>query len=292
LLGKIAGGTTMTDPKILPDVETLAAAIPDGAKLAIFKDNGVAMEATRALIRRGARGLHVVTVPTSAFQAELMIAAGIVATIETSGVTMWELGQAPAFVRAVRTGAVAIRDATCPAIYAQIQAGEKGIPFMPIRGLIGSDLLKVRPDFKVIDNPFGPPFGPNGEPDPIVALPAIRPDVALFHAPKADRSGNVFVGGQLELKIIAHAALASYVTVEEIVEDNLMEDEATGGATIPSMYISGVAPAPNGAWPLAMPGYYAADAGYLERYCQAARSEEGLAQWLASEGLVPRAAAE
>ncbi|HUT48742.1 MAG TPA: CoA-transferase [Alphaproteobacteria bacterium] len=278
----------MIDPKILPDVETLAARIPDGAKLAIFKDNGVAMEATRALIRRGARNLHIVTVPTSAFQAELLIAAGCVATIETSGVTMWELGQAPAFVRAVRTGALRILDSTCPAIYSQIQAGEKGIPFIPIRGLIGSDLLAVRDDYKVIDNPFGA----NGEADPIVALPAIRPDVALFHAPKADRAGNVFIGRQSELKTIAHAAHASYVTVEAIVEGSLMEDETTGGATIPAMYITGVAHAPKGAWPLPMPGYYPGDTDTLAQYCQAARSEEGLAAWLASEGLAPRAAAE
>jgi len=278
----------MADPKILPDVETLAARIPDGAKLAIFKDNGVAMEATRALIRRGARDLHLVTMPTSAFQAELLIAAGCVGTIETSGVTMWELGQAPTFVRAVKTGAVRILDATCPAIYAQIQAGEKGIPFIPIRGLIGSDILTVRPEFKVIDNPFGP----DGASDPIVVLPAIRPDVALFHAPKADRAGNVFVGGQLELKTLAHAAHKSYVTVEEIVEDDLMTDEVTAGATIPAMYVTGVAPAPKGAWPLPMPGYYPGDTDYLVHYCQAARSEEGLAQWLAAEGLAPRAAAE
>lgn len=278
----------MTDPKILPDIETLAARIPDGAKLAIFKDNGVAMEATRALIRRGARNLHIVTVPTSAFQAELLIAAGCVGTIETSGVTMWEFGQAPAFVRAVKTGAVRILDSTCPAIYSQIQAGEKGIPFIPIRGLIGSDLLAVRDDYKVIDNPFGT----NDEPDPIVALPAIRPDVALFHAPKADRAGNVFIGSQSELKTIAHAAHKSYVTVEEIVEDSLMADETAGGVTIPSMYITGVAHAPKGAWPLPMPGYYPGDTDTIAQYCQAARSEEGLAQWLATEGLAPRAAAE
>jgi glutaconate CoA-transferase, subunit A len=278
----------MANSKILPDVESLAARIPDGAKLAIFKDNGVAMEATRALIRRGARNLHIVTVPTSAFQAELLIAAGCVGTIETSGVTMWELGQAPAFVRAVRTGAVRILDATCPAIYSQIQAGEKGIPFIPIRGLIGSDILTVRPEFKVIENPYGD----DGQSDPIVVLPAIRPDAALFHAPKADRAGNVFIGRQLELKILAHAAHKTYVTVEEIVEDDLMADEATGGATIPAMYITGIAQAPKGAWPLPMPGYYPGDTDYLARYCQAARSEEGLSAWLASEGLGPRAAAE
>lgn len=274
----------MAGPTMLPDLAALAAAIPDGAKLALYKDSGVAMAATRALIKRGARDLHIVTVPTSGFQAELLIAAGCVATIETSGVTMWELGQAPAFARAVRSGAVAVRDATCPAIYAQIQAAEKGIPFMPLRGLIDSDLMRVRGDFKVIDNPFGAG-------DPIVALPAIVPDVTIFHARCADRAGNVFVGGAGELKMLAHAARRTFVTVEEIVDDDLTADETMAGAVLPALHVDGIAVAERGAWPLEMPGLYAADRDYLKRYVAAAATAEGLAGWLAAEGLRPRAAA-
>ena len=91
---------------------------------------------------------------------------------------------------------------------------------------------------------------------------------------------------------LAHAAHATYVTAEEIVEHDLTGDAATAGATIPAAYVTGVALAPNGAWPMQMPGLYASDTDYLARYCQAARSEDGLAQWLVAEGLAPRAAAE
>src|SRR5216683_2567355 len=80
---------------------------------------------------------------------------------------------------AVTAGSVRVMDATCPAIHAALQAAEKGVPFMPLRGLIGSDLINVRPDWRVINNPFA------ARGDPIVLLPAIRPDVALFHAPMA-----------------------------------------------------------------------------------------------------------
>ena len=72
---------------------------------------------------------------------------------------------------------------------AGLVAAQKGIPFMPIRGIIGSDLMKASSDWKIIDNPFAPG-------DPIVVVPAIRPDVALFHAPEADRFGNVRIGRQ------------------------------------------------------------------------------------------------
>ena len=64
-------------------------------------------------------------------------------------------------------------DATCPAIHAGAARGEKGVPFVPLRGILGSDLLAHRPDWKVIDNPFAAG-------DAIVVIPAIRPDVALF----------------------------------------------------------------------------------------------------------------
>ena len=146
----------MTDV-ILPNVDQLAAEVPDGAKIVVFKAEGgsAAMAATHALIRRGVKDLHIVTAPTSGLQADMLIGAGCVATVETSGVTMGEYGQAPCFGRAVRAGTIRVIDSTCPAVYAGLQAGEKGIPFMPLRGLIGSDIVAYRDDYRIIDNPFG-----------------------------------------------------------------------------------------------------------------------------------------
>jgi glutaconate CoA-transferase subunit A len=259
----------------LTSLESLAAAIPDGALLAVPKDSsGVAMAATRALIRRGVRNLHLVCVPTSGLQADLLIGAGAVATIETSAVTMGEFGAAPRFVEAIRNGSLNILDATCPAIYAALQAGEKGLPFIPLRGLIGSDVLRHRSDWKIIDNPFG-------HNDAIVALPAIRPDVALFHARCADREGNVFIGKEREVLLMAHAAKTTLVTVEEIVDYNLLEDPARGGAVLPAIYVCAIAVAKRGAWPLAFADEYAIDDAAINRYMALARSAEGVAQFLA-----------
>src|SRR5262245_43371936 len=132
------------------------------------------MEATRALIRRALRRLRLVACPTSTLQADLLIGAGCVETVETSAVSLGEFGAAPCFTRAAMSGAVRILDATCPALHAALQAAEKGVPFMPLRGLIGSDVLAHRPDWRVIDNPFG-------ERDVIVLVPALQAEVALFH---------------------------------------------------------------------------------------------------------------
>ena len=134
----------------------------------------------------------------------MLIGAGCVATVETAAVTLGEHGLAPRFTAAIKAGSIRMLDATCPAIHAALQASEKGIPFMPLRGIIGSDILAHRPDWKVGENPFAAD-------DPIVYLPALRPDVALFHAPLADRDGNVWVGVRRELMLMAHASKAALV---------------------------------------------------------------------------------
>jgi glutaconate CoA-transferase subunit A len=255
-------------------IETLAAEIPDGALLAIPKDSsGAAMAATREIVRRGVRGLHLVCVPVGGLQADILIGAGAVATIETSAVTLGEFGTAPRFNAAAREGSIRIQDATCPAIYAALQGGEKGLPFMPLRGLIGSDLLRHRTDWKVIDNPFA-----SG--DPIVALPAIRPDIALFHAPLGDRHGNVYVGNRRELILMAHAAKQTLVTVEEFVDGNLMDDPLRSVGVLPALYVTRIAAARHGAWPLALCGHYPDDEAMLARYAGAAITTSGFRDFL------------
>ena len=252
----------------------LAARVPRGAKLAVPADYaGVAMAATAPLIGAGVRDLHIVCVPTGGLQVDLLIGAGAVATLETSAVTLGEAGSAPAFVRAVREGSITLLDATCPAILSGLVAAEKGVPFVPMRGLLGSDLLLARPDWRVIDNPFAPG-------DPIAVIPAIHPDVALFHAPEADRDGNVWIGRRRELALMAHAARATLVTVERIRGTSLLEDELTAAGVLPALYVDAVAVAPGGAAPYGLWGAYPADGAALMAYAAAARTADGFARYL------------
>ena len=259
---------------VLSSLEDIAARIPDGARLAVSQDStGVSMAATRALVRRGARGLRLVCVPISGLQADVLIGAGCVATVETSAVTLGEFGTGPRFAAALKTGSIRVLDATCPAIHAALQAGQKGLPFIPLRGLIGTDVLALRDDWKVIDNPFS--IG-----DPIALLPAIRPDAALFHAPMADRDGNIFIGRNRDLLTMAQASHECFVTVEKIVEDDLMADPARSPGVIPAIYVSGVAVAARGAAPLRFLDDYPADETVLSDYARMARTDEGFRTWL------------
>ena len=258
----------------LLSVDALADCVPDASKVALPADYSYcAMGTIRALVRRNARRLHLVGVPTVGFQGDLLIGADCVTTVETSAVTLSEYGLAPRFTAAVRAAAVHMMDATCPAIHAALQASEKGIPFIPLRGLIGSDILRMRSDWKIGANPFS-------ENDPIVYLPALKPDVALFHAPVGDRFGNVWIGVRRELMLMAHASAETYVTVEEIVDGNLMDDDQVKAGVIPGFYITALAEAKQGAWPVGLPAHYPPDHSHLARYAEMAKTEDGFRQYL------------
>lgn len=270
-----------------PTIDDLAALVPDGASITVHKGDepDVPMALARALIRRGVRGLHVVTLPTAAYPAsgmlvDLLIGAGCVASVETSGISLHELGPAPRFSAAVKAGTLKVLDATCPAVYAALQAGAKGQPFAPLRGLIGSDLLRHRPDWKVIDNPVA---APGTGPDPIVVLPALNADVAIFHAAKADAEGNVWVGRDRDRLLAAHAADTVLVTVEQRAPGCFFDDEALAAGTIPAALIAALAVVPGGCWPMAIDGTCDLDA--VRHYQQAARSDEGFADYLQREVL-------
>jgi glutaconate CoA-transferase subunit A len=259
--------------------DALAALIPDGALVALPPDNSLPSVAlAKALIRKGARGLRLLGVPVSGFATDILIGAGCVAEVETSAVSLGEAGFAPRFGAALKDGRITVRDATCPAIHTMLQAAEKGVPFMPLRGLIGSDILAHRPDWKVVSNPFAT----DGE-DPIVLLPARQPDFAVFHAAMADAEGNVWLGRRRECATIAHAAKAALVTVERVVEGNFLEDERLAPGAIGATYVTGFAVAERGARPSALLDEYGFDAAHVADYARAARTAEGFRAWLDRE---------
>ena len=258
----------------LKDAEAIAAAIPDGAALGLPPDYSlVAMAVVRALVRRKAKDLKLIGVPQLGLCADILIGAGCVREVETSAVTLGEAGLAPRFTEAAEKKTLKIVDATCPMVHSGLQATEKGVPFMPLRGVLGSDLVERHPDWKTIDNPYA-------KGDPILLAKAIVPDVALFHARWADEAGNVWVGRRQELATIAHASQACYATYEELKPGDMLEDELLAPGCISSVYVTGVARAPRGAWPLGVPGAYGIDDAHLMQYAKLAKTAAGFRQYL------------
>lgn len=259
--------------RFLTGPDKLAEEINDGALIALPPDYSLpAMAVVRALIRRKARNLRLLGVPVLGMCADLLIGAGCVSEIETSAVSLGEAGLAPRFTEAVEQGRLKVRDATCPAVHTALQAAEKGVPYMPLGGVLGSDLIRDRTDWRVAPDPF------SGK--DILLVQALRPDFALFHARWADDAGNVWVGRRRELATIAHAAKATLVTFEEKREGDMLEDELLAPGCISSVYVSALAPAPKGAWPFGAPGMYPIDDAHLAAYARAAKTQSGFEQYL------------
>ena len=254
--------------------EGLAARIADGALLALPPDYSLpAMEVVRCLIRKKSRNLRLLGVPVLGMCADLLIGAGCVTEVETSAVSLGEAGLAPRFTEAVERGEIKVRDATCPAVHSALQAAERGVPYMPLRGVIGSDLVRARSDWKIVDG--------------VLNIPALRPDVALFHARWADEAGNVWVGRRRELATVAHAAKETFVTYDELKPGDMLEDEILAPGVISSLYVGATAHAPKGAWPLGLPGVYGADDTHLSQYARAAKTREGFQRYLDQWVLTP-----
>jgi glutaconate CoA-transferase, subunit A len=233
-----------------------------------------AMEVVRGLIRRRAKGLRLLGVPILGLCADLLIGAGCVDEIESSAVSLGEAGLAPRFSDAIESGKLKMKDATCPAIHSALQAAEKGVPYMPLAGIGSSDLMNERKEWQA-----------QGD---LVLVPAIRPDVALFHARWADDAGNVWVGRRRELATAAHAARTTLVTFEEKKPGDMLEDELLAPGVISSVYVGAVAQAPRGAWPLGVPGLYGVDDAHLSQYARAAKTREGFQSYLDEWVLTPR----
>jgi glutaconate CoA-transferase subunit A len=150
-------------------------------------------------------------------------------------------------------------------------AGAAGLPFAMFRGYIGSDLPKVNPSIKRIVCPF------TGE--SLAAVPAHRPDVAVIHALRADRAGNVMIEGVLGVqKEAVLASKRSIVTVEEIVDD--FGPRNLNAVILPHWTVSYIAAVPGGAFPSYAQGYYPRNNAFYKEWDEIARERDTFLAWM------------
>jgi len=151
------------------------------------------------------------------------------------------------------------------------EAGAAGLPCAIFRGYVGVDLPKVNPNIKRVACPF------TGE--MLAAVPAIRPDVAVIHAQRADRAGNVLLEGIVGVqKEAVLAAKRSIVTVEEIVED--FGSRSPNAVILPAWTVGAIAQVPGGAYPSYAFGYYKRDNAYYKAWDAISRERESFLAWM------------
>jgi glutaconate CoA-transferase subunit A len=150
-------------------------------------------------------------------------------------------------------------------------AGAAGLPCAILRGYAGSDLVGVNPNIRFIECPF------TGE--RLAAVPALRPELAIVHAQRADRAGNVLIEGitgvQKEVVLAARRAL---VTVEEIVDD--LRAPSPNPTILPAWTVSAIAAVPGGARPSYAHGYYKRDNAFYTAWDRIARERETFLHWM------------
>jgi glutaconate CoA-transferase subunit A len=150
-------------------------------------------------------------------------------------------------------------------------AGAAGMPSAFFRGYLGSDLARVNPNIRFVECPF------TGE--RLASVPAIRPDVTIIHAQKADRAGNVLVEGIVGVqKEALLAATRNIVTVEEVV-DHVVE-RGSNAVVLPSWVVQAIVVVPGGARPSYAHGYYARDNAFYVAWDEVARDRERFTQWI------------
>lgn len=151
------------------------------------------------------------------------------------------------------------------------EAGAAGLPLAVFRGYIGTDLPKVNPNIKSIACPF------TGE--TLAAIPSHRPDVAVIHALRADRAGNVLLEGILGVqKEAVLAAKRSIVTVEEIVED--FGPRSLNATILPNWTVGAISVVPGGAFPSYAQGYYKRFNAFYKEWDGIARERESFLAWM------------
>ena len=160
---------------------------------------------------------------------------------------------------------------------ARYAAGAANLPFGTLRGYVGTELMERSQTVAPIECPF------SGE--TVTAVRALRPDVGIVHAQRADREGNVQIWGIVGVqKEIVLASERSLVTVEEVV-DRL--EPVPGAVVLPSWAVSAVAEAPRGAHPSYAHGYYDRDNGFYQRWDTISRDRDSFQEWMEEHVLAP-----
>jgi len=167
-------------------------------------------------------------------------------------------------------GPLAIEEHAHAGMAAAYAAGASGLPFGLLRGYLGSDLPKYNDRVKFIDCPY------TGE--RLATVPAVRPDVSVIHAQKADRRGNVLMWGLVGVqKEAVLAATRSIVTVEEVV-DRL--DAPPNAVVLPHWVVSAVCEVPGGAFPSYAQDYYARNNAFYKQWDVVSRERDAFTAWI------------
>ncbi len=254
--------------------EAIADAVHDGDTLALEGfTHLIPHAACHEIIRQGRKDLTLIRM-TPDLVYDQLIGMGCVKKLIFSWGGNPGVGSLHRFREAIEKGwprPLEIVEHSHAAMANAYEAGAAGLPCAIFRGYIGGDLPKVNPTIKRVTCPF------TGE--ELAAIPAHRPDVAVIHAQRADKAGNVMIEGVLGVqKEAVLASKRSVVTVEEVLE--VLPERSLNAVVLPHWTVGHIVEVPGGAFPSYAQGYYTRNNGFYKQWDEIARDRDSFMAWM------------
>ena len=256
--------------------EAIADLVHDGDAIALglALESGIPFAAVHEIIRQQRRDLTLIG-PISDMAFDQLIAAGTVAKVIAAWVGNVAGGSGYGFRRAYELGQprrIVMEDHSNFSVGLALKAAAMGLPYLPTFTGLGGDIVRGHPRIRPIDDPFG---GPG-----LLAVGALRPDVAIIHVQRADQQGNAHLWGNLGLAVeAAYAARRTIVICEEIVPEAVIRSDPNR-TVIPGFLTTAVVEEPGGALPSSVQGYWRRDFAPFLDYHRRSRTVEGFEAWL------------
>ena len=201
---------------------------------------------------------------------DLLVGAKLVKKTECGSGSFERFGTAFQWRNAIQNNLIEVQDYSHLAMASRFLAGSLGIPFIPSKSMLGTDLLKkqnsnTEKPFEITDNPWK-------KNDPVVLLPALQPDVSIVHVQMADKSGNVIIEGFTthEPEMIK-ASKKVIISCEKLVDTEFVKSNPEK-ITIPYIFVDAVIEQPLGGYPTSVYNYYEHDSDHISEYQQKARA--------------------
>lgn len=256
--------------KIMTAAEAVSRFVADGSLVGMGGQTigRCAMALVHEMVRQRKKNLTLVGCNLS-INMDILVGAGLVKRTECGTGNLERFGTTHAWRRFIEAGKLENEDYSHLGMVSRFLAGEMGLPFMPIRSLIGTDILNRHSSstphkYEIVNNPWDPH-------DRVALLPAINPDVSIVHVQKADEEGNLIIEGFLthEPEMI-RASKVVIASCEEIIPSDEIR-KYPERTTIPYVYVHAVVPQTWGAHPTSVYRYYQHDAEHLREYQKCAR---------------------
>ena len=257
--------------------DAIARHVPSGSMVLLGAqlEQMIPFAAGHELIRQGRRDLTVVG-PISDILFDQMIGAGCVSRVMAAWVGNVSAGVGYCFRRAVEQAVprkIEVVDYSNFTMALALHAAALGVPFLPTYATLGSDLLKKNGNLREFSSPVSE--------EKLVAVRALRPDVAILHVQRADAQGNAHIWGSLGVAVDGgRAARKIIIVAEEIVEPSVISSDPNR-TLVPGFLVEAVVHEPGGAHPSPVQGYYGRDHAFFARYHEQTRRAEDFEDWLA-----------